>query len=124
MELRKAKAVGMFDDHHGRVGNIDADFDHSRGDQKIEFALLKFTHRVFFFSGIEASVQQADVKAGKDAIAKLAKHLLRSLKFTLFVFFDYWIDDICLMSGSKLLANEFPDLRRAFIFNGTRNNRG
>jgi len=32
VKLRQSEALGMFDHHYGRVGNIHADLDHRRGD--------------------------------------------------------------------------------------------
>ena len=70
MKLRQAKAVGVLDDHDGGVGDINADFDHRGRDQNFDFAALKLAHDVFFYVGIEAAVQQADVQIGKDLVAQ------------------------------------------------------
>src|SRR5205085_5252810 len=37
VELRQAEALGMFDDQQRRVWHIDADFDHRRRDEQIDF---------------------------------------------------------------------------------------
>ena len=36
MELRQAEALGALDDHPARVGDVDADLDHGRGDQDLD----------------------------------------------------------------------------------------
>src|SRR5208337_5593558 len=64
VELRQSEAVGVLDHHDGRVGNIDADFDHGGRDQNFNLALLEFAHHVFFFVGIETAMQQADMQVG------------------------------------------------------------
>ena len=69
MELGEAEAVGMLDHHDGRVRNVDADFNHRGRDQHVDFAFLEFPHDMFFFFGIEPSMQQADVKIGKSLVA-------------------------------------------------------
>ncbi len=57
MELGKAEALGVLDDHYGGVGNIDADFDDSGGDENLDFVFAELLHDfVFFFAG-EAAVQ-------------------------------------------------------------------
>jgi hypothetical protein len=33
VKLGEAEAVGTLDDHQRRIGHVDADFDHGRGDQ-------------------------------------------------------------------------------------------
>ncbi len=42
-------------------------------------------------------------------------HLLRRFYFALFILFNHGIDDIGLMSGGDLLADEFPNFWRAQI---------
>ena len=41
MQLREAEAVGLLDDHHRRVRNVDADLDHRRRDEHVELARLE-----------------------------------------------------------------------------------
>jgi len=57
-------------------------------------------------------MQQSDVQAGEDLFAQLAVHLPRGFQFVLFVLFDHRINDIGLMSGGNLLADEVPDFGR------------
>ena len=38
VKLREAEAVGLLDDHHGRVRDVHADLDHRRRDEDVELA--------------------------------------------------------------------------------------
>ncbi len=59
MKLCEAEAVGMLDDHHGGVRNVDADFDYSGGDQDLDFVAAKLLHDGIFFVIFQAAVKQA-----------------------------------------------------------------
>ncbi len=121
--MRQAKAVGVFDDHDGGVRNVDADFDDRGCDQHVDLAALEFAHDVFFFVRVEAAVQQADVQVGKNLVAQLAEHLLSGLQFAFFILFDDWIDDVGLMTGSDLFAEEIPYFQGALVGDVSRDNR-
>src|SRR5208337_3688667 len=127
VELRQTKAVGVLDHHHSRVGHVDADFDHRGRDQNLDLALLKFAHYTLFFVGIKTAMQQTDMKVGENLLAQLAVHLLGGLHFALFCFrwvlFDHRINDVGLMSGGDLLADEVPDFGRALVLHAARNPR-
>ena len=41
MKLRQSEPLGMLDQHHRSVGDIDADFDHRRRDQHVDFSIAK-----------------------------------------------------------------------------------
>ena len=60
-------------------------------------------------------MQQADVEVGENLVAQLAVHLLGGFEFALFVLFDHGIDDVGLMSGGDLLADEVPDFGGALV---------
>ena len=60
VQLRKAKAFGVFDDHDGCVGNVDTDFDDGGGDKDLRFVFAEGLHDGFFFFAGQASVQQAE----------------------------------------------------------------
>ena len=66
MELRKSKALGVFDDHHGGVRNVDADFHDSCGHEDLGFVLAEALHDFFFFFAGEAAVQQAKLELRKN----------------------------------------------------------
>src|SRR5439155_10346883 len=41
MQLRQTVALGLLDQHHGRVGNVYADLDYSGRNQNLDLPLLK-----------------------------------------------------------------------------------
>ena len=57
VELREAEAVGVFDDHDGGVGDVDAYFDDGGGDEDVEFVALEAGHGDFFVVGGHAAVE-------------------------------------------------------------------
>ncbi len=59
MQLRKAEALGVFDDHYRRVGNVDADFHDGSGDENLHFVFAETLHYIVFFFAGQAAVQQA-----------------------------------------------------------------
>jgi hypothetical protein len=74
MELGETEALGVLDDHYGRVGHVDTDFDDGGGDEDVDFAALEAAHDDLFLVGVEAAVEQADAKAGERAGAELLVH--------------------------------------------------
>jgi len=59
VELGEAEALGVFDDHDGGVGDVDADFHDGGGDENLRFVFAETLHDFFFFVAGEAAVQQA-----------------------------------------------------------------
>jgi len=53
MKLREAEAFGVFDDHYGGVGNIDADFDDGGGHQNLDLVLCGSVCMTSSFSSLE-----------------------------------------------------------------------
>jgi hypothetical protein len=53
VQLREPEALGVLDEHHRRVGHVDADLDHRRGDQHVELAVAEGAHhRVLVVAGM------------------------------------------------------------------------
>ena len=57
MELGEAEAFGVFDDHYGSVGDIDADFDDRGGNEDLHFVFAEALHDFIFFVAGKAAVQ-------------------------------------------------------------------
>jgi len=51
VELGEAESLGVLDDHDGGVGDVDADFDHSGGDQDLGLAASECLHLALFMNG-------------------------------------------------------------------------
>jgi hypothetical protein len=49
MQLRKAKAFSVFDDHDGCVRDVYTDFDDGGGDKDSRFVFAEGLHHGFFF---------------------------------------------------------------------------
>src|ERR1035437_6101219 len=59
------------------------------------------------------------MQAWKNLIPQLLVHLLGSLQFALFVFFDHRINNVGLMPRTDLLADKVPNFGRALVGKGT-----
>jgi hypothetical protein len=62
VELREAEAVGLFDDHGGGVGDIDADFDDGGGDEDVDEVLAESFHDVLAGFARQLAVDEADAE--------------------------------------------------------------
>ena len=63
VQLGEAEAVGVLDDHHRRVRDVDADLDHRRRDEHVELARLeRAPSRRGAASGLQPAVQAADAE--------------------------------------------------------------
>ena len=58
MQLRQPEAIGMFDQHHRRVGHVYADLDHRRRHKCVDFTSAKALHRLLALIAIDSSVQR------------------------------------------------------------------
>jgi hypothetical protein len=67
VELGEAEAVGVFDDHDGGVGDVDADFDDGGGDECVDEVLSEAFHDVLPGFAGEAAVDEADAEGGEGA---------------------------------------------------------
>ena len=108
VELREAEAFGVFDDHDGGVGDVDADFDDRGGDEDLRFVFAEALHDVVFFFAGEAAVEEADFQFGEDFFGEALVFVHRGFQFEL-RFFDHRIDDVGLMAGGDFAAQKFPD---------------
>ncbi len=85
VELGDAEAVGVEDDHHGGVGDVDPDLDHGGGHQHVEVTSPEGVHRRVLLVGWHPPVQQPDAQAlqllvpepGVDQLGGGDLHLLR-----------------------------------------------
>jgi len=108
VELGKAETLGMFDNHYGGVGDVDADFYDGGCDQNLQFVFAEALHDIVFFFAGEASMQEADLHFRKNFFGKAL--VLFDGCFQLdFRFFNYRIHDVGLMAGFDFATNAVPD---------------
>ena len=115
MHLRQTEALGLLDQHHGRVGNVHADFDHRGRHQDLNFAALKFLHGGFFIVRRKLAVQQPDLQIRIHHARKMFVHLLRGLHGLRFRFFDHRIHHVGLPPRIDLLFEKAVDLLDASL---------
>ena len=60
VQLRDAVALGVLDEHHGRVRDVDADLDHGRGHEHVGAAAGERRHRLLLLARAHLAVQQHD----------------------------------------------------------------
>ena len=65
VELREPVTLGVLDQHHGRVWNINADLDHCRCDEHVDLAGFEAAHRFGLLRGGHLPVDQRDVEVLK-----------------------------------------------------------
>jgi len=86
VKLSETEALGVFDDHDGGVGDVDAHFDDCGCHEDVDLSALKAAHDDFLVVGVEPAVEQAETEACKWADAEFLVHLdcrlqLRGLVF-------------------------------------------
>ena len=64
MELCQSKALGIIDNHHAGIGNINADLDDRSRHKNINRIGRKSSHRLGLFTRIHATVQKANAEVG------------------------------------------------------------
>jgi len=108
VELGEAEAFGVFDDHDGRVGDVDADFDDGGGDEDLRFVFAEAFHDGVFFFAREAAVEEAELEFWKNFFREALVLVDGGFELEL-RFFNDRINDIGLMAGGDFLAEKFPD---------------
>src|SRR6266567_7461646 len=124
MELCQAKALGMLYHHYRGVRHVHANFDHGSRDQNLNLALLEEPHDLLFQVRLHPPVQNSDLEVRKNFLAQLAVHLHGGFQFGFLILFDYRINDISLMPGRNLLADELPHFVGAFVTDPAGDDRG
>src|SRR5205085_4263644 len=110
VQLREAKAVGVFDYHDRRVRYVDADFYHRGSNQDIQFAITELAHHRVFIRRLHTAVQQAQAQMGKDIAAQAFVFRRRRLDRQGFGFLDQRADDEGLPALLYLLCDQLVGL--------------
>ncbi len=119
MQLRKAKALGVLNDHDRGIGNVDADFDDGGGHENLDLIAAKFLHDVFFFFAGEAPVEQAELEFRENGFRKALVFLDGRFQLQ-FRFFDYGINDVALVASFDFPAEKFPHTGKMGFRSGAR----
>src|ERR1700685_1732452 len=62
VQLREAETVRMFNHHDSCVRDINANFNHGRGDEHLKVAAAESFHDVFFFFAWKPSMKKSDAQ--------------------------------------------------------------
>ena len=65
MKLGKSEALGVLNDHHAGVGDIDTDLNDGGGNEDVQLSVREFAHDGILFGGLELSVNHADGYIGE-----------------------------------------------------------
>ena len=65
VQLRKPEALGIHDDHDGRVGHVHADLDDGGRDEAVIFVIFERCHDGALFPVLHSAVQQPEADVGK-----------------------------------------------------------
>ena len=68
MHLRQSEAFSMFNYHDRRVRHVDADFDDSGRDERVEVAALELLHDNLFFVRWKPAMQKTKSQAMQRAM--------------------------------------------------------
>ena len=60
VELGEPEPVGALDDHHRRLGDVDADLDDGRADEHVELAVAEAGHLGVALGGLQPAVDEPD----------------------------------------------------------------
>ncbi len=106
VQLRQAEAIGMLDDDHRGIGNVDADFDDRGGDKNSQLAVAKFTHYSVALLGLHPAVHQTDAEIFEQGLAHFLGHLGGVAHLLqLFRRFDQGQNDKSLMAALELFEH-------------------
>lgn len=94
VELREAEALSPLDQHDGRIGDVDPNFDHGCRDEDVECAVFEGAHDRVFLGGFHSAMQETNTKVGENLV--LESSVFRRRGFDLldrFALFDQGEDD-------------------------------
>lgn len=106
MKLGKTELLGVFNDHHGGIGDIDADFDDAGGHEALQFVLAEVAHHAVLCLGGEASVQEAGFERseGQGEFVEFTLHGFHILVRVIFLYAG--IDDVGLATFREFFRDK------------------
>ena len=105
VELAEAKALGVFNDHDGGVGNVHPHLDDGGGDQDVRLPPGEGGHHRLLFPGFHLPVDKGDFPVGEDLLLELfgiGGDGLAVIRRLVVALFDHGTDDV----GLTALAHE------------------
>ena len=118
MELRKAEALGVLNDHDSGVGRVHTDFDHGRGDKYVVPPRLEGPAYRLLLHGAHAPVQQTDAVA--EDRRQLPVALFRAAEVGHFAVLDQRAHPIGLVARLHGAADGVDDVVHALQGQGDR----
>ena len=106
VQLGESEAVRRLNHHHGRVGYVDADLDHRRGEQDVDLRVAEAAHHAVLLGGGEAPMEQPQSQVGEDVAGEALVFLLRRRGLQLLRFLDQGVDHERLPALLNLAAYE------------------
>ena len=114
MELGKSEALGTLDDHQRRIGHIDADLDHRRGDEHGQLAGREARHHRILVRPFHSPVDEADLVLA-EAQLEHPRALLRRRGVALLALLDQRTHPISLTTAGDVAAEAVDDLGQSFL---------
>ena len=105
VQLRDPVALGVLDEHHGRVRHVDPDLDHRGGDEHVGRARGERGHRRLLLGRTHLAVQQHDPEVAQLAAAQPLVLGGRRAGLQRLGLLDQRADDERLAPGAQLLAD-------------------
>ena len=105
VQLRDAVALGVLDEHHRRVGDVDADLDHGRGHEHVRAARGEAAIASCLALRAHLPVQQHDVEVLELRRAQPLELRGRRARLQRLGLLDQRADDERLAPGAQLLAD-------------------
>ena len=123
VELREPEAVGLLDDHHRRVRDVDADLDHRRRDEDVQLARLEPRHQLAPVGRLQLPVQAADPEALQLGAPQPLGLLLGRPRARGLRLLDQRADDVRLPALREEPRQPPVRLRRALLLDPARHDR-
>ncbi len=105
VQLRDPVAVGVLDQHHGGVRDVDPDLDHRGGDEHVGLARGERRHRLLLLRRAQLPVQQHDPEVAQLAGAQALELGRRRARLQQLGLLDQRADNERLAPGAQLLAD-------------------
>src|SRR5215471_3983422 len=114
VQLRESESLRMFDNHNGRIRDVDTHFDNRCRYEDIDVPGSERRHRCFLFLALQSAVQECNALA-LEGLGQLFESLGGGFQIDFFGLLDDRINDISLMALIQLSADRAVDPFRIAI---------